>query len=69
MAQSNDELILHLELINVEDGSQLWGAQFRRLYSDVLTCPEKLGDGIWSGMQKILAPDPRMSESASPQVA
>jgi DNA-binding winged helix-turn-helix (wHTH) protein/TolB-like protein len=55
MVRCNDELMLHVELINVEDGAQLWGAQFRRSYSVILSCPEKLADEIWHGLQVILA--------------
>jgi TolB-like protein len=36
IVQHSDELLLHLELIGVEDGTQLWGAQFRGSRSD---CP------------------------------
>jgi len=56
IVQRNDELLLHLELIGVDDGTQLWGAQFRGLRFDVLAAPEKLADSISSGLQMILAP-------------
>jgi TolB-like protein len=56
IVQRNDELLLHLELIGVDDGTQLWGAQFRGSRSDVLAAPEKLADSISSGLQMILAP-------------
>jgi DNA-binding winged helix-turn-helix (wHTH) protein len=56
IVRHNDELLLHLELIGVDDGSQLWGALFRGLCSDVLAAPEKLADSVSSGLQTILTP-------------
>lgn len=56
IVQRNDELFLHLELIAVDDGSQLLGAQFRGLSSDVLASPEKMADRIFRALQTILAP-------------
>jgi TolB-like protein len=56
IVQRSDELLLHLALIGVDDGTQLWGAQFRGLRSDVLAAPEKLADSISSGLQMILVP-------------
>src|SRR6266571_7965002 len=44
MIHYNDELLLHVELIDVCDGSQLWGEQFKEHYSDVLQEPEALAD-------------------------
>jgi len=42
---------------------QLWGAQLRTPYLDALTCPEKLGADIWSGMHAVLAPHQEMTPS------
>ena len=56
IVRRNDELLLHFELIGVDDGAQLWGAQFRGLCSDVVASPEKLADSVSSGLQTILAP-------------
>jgi DNA-binding winged helix-turn-helix (wHTH) protein len=56
IVQRNDELLLHLELIGVDDGTQLLGTQFRGLSSDVLASPEKIADGIFRALQTILAP-------------
>ena len=56
IVRRNDELLLHSELIGVDDGAQLWGAEFRGLCSDVLASPEKLADSVSSGLQTILAP-------------
>jgi hypothetical protein len=52
----NDELLLHVQLINVGNGIQLWGAQFKETYSDVLSRPEKAADRICDQLLPILAP-------------
>jgi len=54
MTRRNDELLLHVELVDVDDGTQFWGAQFKEPYSDVLDCPEKLADGICDQLRPIL---------------
>jgi DNA-binding winged helix-turn-helix (wHTH) protein len=56
MIRRNDELLLHVELIDVSDGSQLWGEQFKEHYSDVLENPETLADKICDRLRPILAP-------------
>ena len=56
MIRHNDELLLHVELIDVCDGSQLWGEQFKDHYSDVLQEPEALADKICDRLRPILAP-------------
>src|SRR5438094_363948 len=56
MIRHNDELLLHVELIDVCDGSQLWGEQFKEHYSDVLEDPETLADKICDRLRPILAP-------------
>jgi DNA-binding winged helix-turn-helix (wHTH) protein len=55
MIHHNDELLLHVELIDVCDGSQLWGEQFKEHYSDVLQEPEALADKICDRLRPILA--------------
>jgi DNA-binding winged helix-turn-helix (wHTH) protein len=55
MIRHNDELLLHIELIDVFDGSQLWGEQFKEHYSDVLEDPETLADKICDRLRPILA--------------
>jgi len=54
MIHHNDELLLHVELIDVSDGSQLWGEQFREHYSDVLAEPESLANKICDRLRPIL---------------
>lgn len=55
MTRPDDELLVHLELIDVEDGTQLWGAQFKESYTDVRGNPEKLVDLICSQLRPVLA--------------
>jgi DNA-binding winged helix-turn-helix (wHTH) protein len=55
MVRCNDELMLHMELIEVDNGTQLWGAQFKAPYSDVLAFPEQLADVICSQLRLIIA--------------
>src|SRR6266700_5577931 len=59
MIRRNDELLLHVELIDVGSGSQLWGAQFKEPYSDVLAHTEKLADEICHQLRLVLAPNMR----------
>src|SRR2546429_3406152 len=56
MIRHNDELLLHVELIDVCDGSQLWGEQFKEHYSDVLEDPETLADKICDRLRPWLLP-------------
>lgn len=50
----DDELLLHVELIDTDDGTQLWGVQFREGYADVCACPEKVADRICDQLRPIL---------------
>jgi len=62
MIHHNDELLLHVELIDVSDGSQLWGEQFKEHYSDVLEDPEALADTICDRLRPILGPTANREE-------
>jgi len=57
IVQHNDELVLHVELIDVSSGTQLWGALFKKPYSDIAECPERIADRISHQLRRILAPD------------
>jgi len=59
IVRRNDELRLHMELIDVDDGTQLWGAQFKEPYSDALAHPEKLAGKICAQLRPMLAADIR----------
>ena len=54
MIRQNDVLLLHLELIDVGDGTQLWGALFKKSYSEILARPEKLADRICDRLRPVL---------------
>src|SRR5205809_7493590 len=54
MIRHNDELLLHVELIDVSNGSQLWGEQFKEHYSDVLEEPETLAGKFCDRLRLIL---------------
>ena len=54
MTRPNDELLLHVELIDADDGTQLWGAQFKERYVDVLADPAELAAKICSRLRPIL---------------
>jgi DNA-binding winged helix-turn-helix (wHTH) protein len=56
MTRHDDEVFLHVELIDVGSGTQLWGALFKKPYSEIVECPEKLADRIAHQIRRILAP-------------
>jgi TolB-like protein/tetratricopeptide (TPR) repeat protein len=49
--QSGDLLILNVELIDVEDGSLLWGEQYRRRFSDIFSVQEEIAIEIFSKLR------------------
>jgi DNA-binding winged helix-turn-helix (wHTH) protein len=55
MIRPNDELLLHVELIDAGDGTQLWGSQFKEAYANVLADPQKLAHTISNRLVPILA--------------
>lgn len=54
MTRPNDQLHLHVELIDAYDGTQRWGAQFKESCTDVFASPEKLADRICDQLLPIL---------------
>ena len=56
MTRHNDEVFLHVELIEVGSGTQLWGALFKKPYSEIAECSEKLADRVSHQLRRILAP-------------
>jgi DNA-binding winged helix-turn-helix (wHTH) protein len=54
MTRPNDHLLLHVELMDAYDGTQLWGARFKETYADVFADPEKLADSICEQLLPIL---------------
>jgi TolB-like protein len=69
MIRRNDEVLLHVELIDVRSGFQLWGEQFKESYSDVLDCPEKVADKISNELRSILATDKSTTSDQRPERA
>jgi DNA-binding winged helix-turn-helix (wHTH) protein/TolB-like protein len=53
--RQNDSLYLHADLIDVGSGTQLWGAEFKQVYSDALTHPERLAAEICDQLRPIVA--------------
>jgi len=56
MTRHNDEVFLHVELIEVHSGNQLWGELFKTPYSEIAECTENLADRISHQLRRILAP-------------
>jgi DNA-binding winged helix-turn-helix (wHTH) protein len=54
MTQSNGDLLLHVELINVLDGTQRWGCQFRQPYAGAQSDPGILADRIYNELRDAL---------------
>ncbi len=57
LTRHNDDVFLHVELIDVCDGRQLWGALFKKPCSEIAECPEKIADRISHQIRRILASD------------
>jgi DNA-binding winged helix-turn-helix (wHTH) protein len=55
ITRRNDELFLHIELIDVGSGTQLWGALLKKPYSEIAECPEEFADGIAHQLGRVLA--------------
>ena len=58
--QRDHEVLLHVELIDVGDGTQLWGSQFKGALVEVLADPEELADTISSQLRRVLGPRTKM---------
>jgi DNA-binding winged helix-turn-helix (wHTH) protein len=54
ITQSGDQLLLHVELINVKDGTQRRGVQFKQVYSNVRSDPAMLAGRIYDELQPAL---------------
>ena len=51
MTQRGDELTISTELVDVRDNSQLWGEQYHRKLSDILTVQEEIARKISEGLR------------------
>ncbi|HEX8845506.1 MAG TPA: winged helix-turn-helix domain-containing protein [Pyrinomonadaceae bacterium] len=50
--QINEELIIKLELINIKEGSQIWGEQYKRKSADIFEVQEEISQEV-SGKLKL----------------
>ena len=48
------DLLLHVELIDMADGSQMWGAQLQQKCESMIECAEQLAQEILQQLQPIL---------------
>jgi DNA-binding winged helix-turn-helix (wHTH) protein len=55
MTQSSSDLLLHVELIDIHDGTQLWGAQFKQSYASAQSDPATLADVVYQELRPVLA--------------
>jgi TolB-like protein len=69
MVRRSEEVLLHLELIDVNDGTHLWGAHFEGLFVDLLANPEKLADSICDQLRQIFGPAARSTREERSQRA
>jgi TolB-like protein/DNA-binding winged helix-turn-helix (wHTH) protein len=51
VSQIGDHLVIDTELINASDGSQIWGEQYNRKFSDLLSVQEEIARQITSNLQ------------------
>ena len=49
-----DDLLVHVELIDVADGTQVWGAQLQQRCASLIECAAELAHGILQQLQPIL---------------
>jgi DNA-binding winged helix-turn-helix (wHTH) protein len=54
ITQAGSQLLLHVELIDVRDGTQLWGAQFKQEYMEAQSNPEALAHRVYDELRSIL---------------
>ncbi len=67
--QRDDSLTIGAELVDVADGSQLWGAQFSRRPSDILTIQEEISREITEHLRVRLTPAERQRLVRGPTVS
>lgn len=57
MIQHGDDLIIRAELVNTEDGTQIWGDEFNRPMADILSVQQDMAKEISENMQLKLTPN------------
>jgi TolB-like protein/Tfp pilus assembly protein PilF len=58
--QSGDHLMISVELVDVADGSQIWGEQYNRRISDILTAQEEISREVSERLRLKLTIEERM---------
>ncbi|HSE40378.1 MAG TPA: protein kinase [Acidobacteriota bacterium] len=66
MIQHGDNIIIHAELVNTEDGSQIWGEEFNRPMADILLVQQEMAKEISQSMQLKLTPEQTTELSKRP---
>jgi DNA-binding winged helix-turn-helix (wHTH) protein/tetratricopeptide (TPR) repeat protein len=61
-----DKLIIRSELVRVADGSQLWGEQYKRSPSDILTIQDEIARAITESLKFKLTSNDRISLARHP---
>lgn len=59
IVQFEDKLRLQAELVDISDGSQLWGEQYNTSLNDILTVQDAMANKITEGLRLQLAPEDR----------
>jgi TolB-like protein/Flp pilus assembly protein TadD len=59
VAQRGDNLSISVELVDVKDGSHLWGDQYNRKLTEVLTTQQEIAGGIANGLRLKLTGEDR----------
>ena len=59
LCRRDHEVLLHVELIDVGDGTQLWGSQYRGSLVEVLADADELADTISGHLRRVLNPEAR----------
>jgi TolB-like protein/Tfp pilus assembly protein PilF len=62
----SEKLIIRSELVNVSDGSQLWGEQYNRNPSDLLTTQDEIAKAISASLKFKLTPRDQMHLAKQP---
>jgi serine/threonine-protein kinase len=69
LLQRHDSLMIGAELVDVGDGSQLWGGQFSRRPSDIITIQEEISREITEHLRIRLTPAQRQRLVRGPTVS
>jgi len=69
LLQRNDSLTISAELVDVDDGSQLWGGQFSRQPSDIFSIQEEIAREIRDHLRVRLTPAERQRIVRAPKVS